>query len=462
MTRVQRALLLVLGLASLAGIAVLWRAVGRADRVAEAPAPRPAPRASATSQPEAGGPVVQPMRRSDERLDDGSVGTLLEVIAVGQRGEPLPDVSIRVTGEKGETFESSGNLHWSEVTPGRWKVHLSHPGLLDYRTEAVVEDGHRTRVAAQLRAEIPLRGRVIDPFGRPIEQMAVWVLYPGEQHPATTAEAAQRIGSASNRAGEFSLSLPREGECRFSAGVMGDPQLVSQPFDLHLGGATQVEIVLGKGPLLEVVLEPEPGAAANDARGGVRLAVLRGYRDATSKAERQAERALEHRDDPGARRRRDANDPPRRRTKRGEAAAEGDGTGDVTEDERRELEELGYAGDGQDAPPQAQGGEVAPAPADDRPWREVASVILGPEGRVEIPGLPTGVDLRLVLLRKDDRLEADSTFVLVEGRRTTVSFRLPPRRGEAEIAAEPIGRFFPSVADQGPGRAGAKAGVTLR
>ena len=435
MTRVQRALLVLLGLASLAGIAVLQLETGQADRVTEAPAPRPAPPRIVAKGPEDPGPAVLPARQLGDRPDDGSVGTLLEVLAVGPTGAPLPDVSIRVTGEAGETFEASGNLRWTEVTPGTWKVRLSHPGLLDYRTEALVEDGRRTRVAAQLRAEIPLHGRVTDPYGRPLPEVAVWALFPGEQHPATAAEAAQRIGSASNRDGEFRLILPRDGECRFSAGVTGDPELVSQPFDVHLGGPLELAIVLGHGPLLEVVLEPEPGPGAESPGGGVRLAVLRGFRDAASRAERQAERALERASEPGERR--------RRRAKRGEGEPDGSDA----------------------APPDDAPADAADAPAtadDERPWREVANVILGSDGRVEIPDLPTGVDLRLVLLRKNDRLEADGTFVLVDGRRTTVSFRLPARRSDAEIAAEPIGKFYPSVADQGADRAGAKAGVTLR
>ena len=71
-------------------------------------------------------------------------------------------------------------------------------------------------------------------------------------------------------------------------------------------------------------------------------------------------------------------------------------------------------------------------------WRVLTSRPLR-SARIELDSVPGGVDLRLALIRRSDRLESSQSFVIPVDRRAVLHISIPAARDEAQIAARPIG-----------------------
>lgn len=412
MSTVQRALFVLIALAAAGGVGFLLLS-GENDPLPAGldlggPGERTAPlgNGSRAATPNLNTPDLRSSARPDE-VDPER--TSLSVIVVDDDGRPIPTAAIAAVGPEGARIEGQGSLEWLEATPGPWALTVTDEGLLPFRRKVVVEAGARTRITAQLRDHVRLEGRVLDLMGRPVEGQTLWLLAEGRAHPAKGEKPKDLPFASTDRTGEFSLRANEEGIYRVSVGKIGEEILTSAPLDLHLGGPERLEVVLASGGTLLVQLEdPPPGLT--ESRATVRVAVLK-RRKATALAAGSAGSA-------------------------GSAGTEGRGRRDGARRDRT------GAGDAATEPP---AGEPAPPGAGIEEWKEVANLELDGTGRVQFDDLPVGPDLRLVLLRRNDRFESELPIVLLEGRPLAVRLSLPAKRTKDEIAARPIGTLYYAV-----------------
>lgn len=416
MSTAQRALFVLLALAAAAGAGYVLLSSEDVPQPQGFDLGRPGERpasagtGSRSATPGLGAPALRSAAPSDEEDPDG---TSLTVLVVDDRGRPLPEATVELVSEEGARVEGRGSLEWLDATPGTWALRVEAEGLLPFRREVLVEAGARARVTAQLRDHVRLVGRVTDLFGRPVESQTLWLLAEGRAHPAKKEKPRDVPFDSTDRLGEFELRAEKEGTYRVSVGKIGEAIATSAPFDLHLGGPEELEVVVAAGGTLLVELEDPPQGLA-ESRAILRVSVLKRRKNLVpSVGSAETER----------RRRRDG-------ARRGRAGAAGTETDPAA-------------------------GEEAPPAAELEPWKEVAIVELDSEGRAQLDGLPVGPDLRLVFHRQKDRYESATTFALAEGRPLRARFSLPARRTKEEIAARPAGTLYATVlADPDAARAG--------
>lgn len=412
MSTAQRALLVVFVLAAAGGMGFLLLESG------EDPQPAPFGLGGAGTQgaPAGGTPraadagPTSPNLRSAARPEEADPeGTSLTVLVVDDDGRPLPQAEIALLGEEGARVTGRGTLEWADATPGTWVLKVESEGLLPFRREVVVEANARTRVTAQLRDHVRLEGRAVDVFDRPVEDQQFWLLGEGQGHPEQGESVKAWPSAISNRLGEFTLRAPRDGAWRVSLGPPGGEVLRSAPLDLHLGGPSKLEVVVGAGGTLQVAMR-DASSALEEGRAVLRVAVLK----------------------------RRKNVP--------------EGGGDAAEQEGRRRREGGRRARDGEAGDTEEAGTPEPAAAGAEEWKEVAILPLDREGRAQFDDLPVGPDLRLAFVRKFDRFESVTPFVLLEGQTSIAQFSMPPKRTPAEIEAQPLGEFHAVVLVQTDGR----------
>ena len=349
--------------------------------------------------PEADQPQRPSTNRESRERPAPESAARFEVRALAEDGQLLPGARIVLSRDGQEVGVGTGSAIWTDVAPGPYVLEVDEEGLQGFRREVNVAPGASKRVLAKLLEEVPLQGRLTDVFGNKVAGSHVFLLRTGEVHPNSGLAITGMIYDVTDRDGRFDLEAPENGRFRLSVGKPGSALMTTESFEVQLGGPSRLQVVAGGKTLLRIVVEDPPyGMTSGEAI--FRVAVLR------------MERGRERQSRPGKRAR--AND---------------DAASVVPDSE-------------------ATG------------WREIARERIGTDGRTEFEDLPPGVDLRLAFIRKQDRHESVTPFVLMSGRRTVARFGLPLRRDEVEREAEPTGRFYPSISF-GSGQAVLKPGVTL-
>jgi len=175
-----------------------------------------------------------------------SVLSTLEVRVVDPHGAPLPEATIQASTEASkEMLQARGRALWTGVEPGAWLLEVSHPDYPTHRTRVDLKPDKSLRHIVQLDTQLPVRGRVIDRFGRTLAATNVWFLAPGERHPGAVPLGASPAVSTStdrplvtscDRRGRFAIDLPEAGPWRVSLGLPGDVLAAMQrPRDLRHG-----------------------------------------------------------------------------------------------------------------------------------------------------------------------------------------------------------------------------------
>lgn len=402
----QRTLLVAFSLSAVTAVGFVLVQIGGGETATQAPltvTPGPAPRPTPQASPSIGGPDRIPsgdrIRSESTQVTDDEICSLVVRVA-NEQGASISDARITIKEGSDVAVEGQGALEWREARPGRLSLLVEAEGLLPYRRDLDLEAGERQRITAQLLDHIPLRGRAVDSHGLAVANASIWLLGGGEAHPVEGANLKDRLRAVTNKSGEFGIEIPAEGSWRFSAGPPGEILATSEALDLSLGGPSNLEVVLPGRGLLDVRLDNVPEGVRNGSRI-LRLVVLK---------ERDPERMLVENTEEQQRRRRRA----------------------FNENRKRRLS----AGD------LPEGAATAPEPSR---WKEIESLPIGRDGTVRFTDLPTGVPLHLAMLRKKDRFESPSSFVLQPDRASVARFPVPPVRTPEEIAAQPVTSFHPVV-----------------
>lgn len=339
----------------------------------------------------------------------------LEVRVVDPHGAPLPQATIRATTEaSGEALQARGRTFWTELEPGAWQLEVTHADYPTHRTRVFLTADQSLRHIVQLDTLLPVRGRVIDRFGRPRAATEVWFLKPGERHPSAAPPGASPAVPVSTdlplltvcgRRGRFEIDLPEAGPWRVSLGRAGDELAhMRRPRELHHGDRGELEVVLAGTTWLEVV-------CTRGATEAVYIRILRRVeqRDTDSLA--------------GA-----------------GALPPGPFSGEPGE-ARRTTGDSGATGDPSDKRAGVPPGERVGA--DPSPWTTFAGRrLVG--GRVIFDRLPAGEELRFAVQRGEVLNESDSSFSMRPDQRARIEFELEaePLAREAEGEALPLAIRF--------------------
>ncbi|MCO5169297.1 MAG: carboxypeptidase-like regulatory domain-containing protein [Planctomycetes bacterium] len=138
-------------------------------------------------------------------------------------------------------------------------VIVEPPGFVAHRSAAPVRDGV-ARAVVSLEPEAPLRGRVLDPAGRPVAGVTVRVVAHHRWF--------RFVGT--DEAGRFEVRSLAPGWYELTAGAGPDPHHVPVTADV-LAPATDVLLTLGTGGAVDVEVVPPPGARFARSPLGVEL-----------------------------------------------------------------------------------------------------------------------------------------------------------------------------------------------
>lgn len=206
--------------------------------------------------------------RFDIELPSGSI----EGVVLGPDGQPLPGERVSIEresglrslgtmdGQAGERTDEAGRFRFTRLLPARYTLRAGgeRVGLerLGASVVAGIEVGESTRIR-DLRIQLPrsgkLRGRVLDAAGRPAAGVTIFVRDRTgrtlEPFSSTLTDAEGRFERDGIAPGEVSVSARGDG--------LASPEV--GPLRIREGAETEVELRLGEGTMLRVVVEDPEG-----------------------------------------------------------------------------------------------------------------------------------------------------------------------------------------------------------
>lgn len=449
----NRAVLLLVAAAALAGglIALVAldpgaREAGPADpgEAPAAPAEVPAaPEAAAPQRPAALADVAQD-RKFDPVTGEGPALSW-EVIVLNDLGQPLPEASIVAT-RTGDELTGTGREKWEAVPSGPWSLTVELEGYPTWRREVIVESKKRLRTVARLGDELRVQGTVVDAFGAPITGLPVYFLPKGVGHPSSRdlvrdPENPRKTPQPKNGAisaellpgGRIKAKLPGDGEWRVSVGRPSEPRWTQAEGEvLTHGGPDHLDVTVpamgrvrfefkveGAERPRQVsahVFDPEHAAAVMRSRmqqGDDRSVEMMEEMAGSNENGRDNAKMLSKLEEKQAAR---------------EAARQA-GTAkpiklEMSNSVKEVREEARAAG--------------TRAPAFEPGWRMVKSARPDVNGVAELTGLPLDTQIRLLFIRGKEQTTTASGFSLRDGRPQIGTASLPPL--ETTPAAGPDNR----------------------
>ncbi|MCW8141211.1 MAG: carboxypeptidase regulatory-like domain-containing protein, partial [Planctomycetota bacterium] len=177
-------------------------------------------------------------------------------------GAPVPGVEVVLAPELGLQHRGYSSLHRptqrrqtdddgvarARVRAREVDVFVETPGFVAHQSTTQVRDGV-ARAVVSLEPEAPLRGRVLDPAGRPVAGLTVGI---GWRRWFSTAVATDATG-------RFEVRCLAPGWYGLTTAPGPEPHQVPATADV-LAPATDVFLTLGTGGAVDVQVVPPPGA----------------------------------------------------------------------------------------------------------------------------------------------------------------------------------------------------------
>ena len=406
-------ILVVLAIALVGGLGFLL------TREKQTPAPNQALTSSETpTRAVQADPEPTPRVSTQLRTTADSPPGPLTVLAMGPKGQSLPEAQITVKGDDGNrTAVGRGTFY--DLDAGEWTVEVAHEGFPTFSETVTLEKGQpSSRVIARLDDKALMNGWLVDQYGDLVSREPMWLLPEGAEHPESAQATNGAIRSQSGMDGSFKYRSIDPGEYRLSVCKAGeDPRYVSNPFELVAGRervarltitANASILVSAEGPNIDgrtVVQVLERRALANDTGGPGDSAGFGGLdRGAEVKRALREKRAAAGADDVGF-------------SAGGDYGDEGGKNGELTPEQAAQR---------QAAQERAQRALERRSKLHEPGWVSVTSIQLENGEANKVDDLPPDATLRFVVYRGAEGLLVANEFSVPKGARATLVLNPPP------------------------------------
>ncbi len=460
----QRPILFALGVILLLGVAGLaWNLTDTPPAPIQAPAPTITPKKASAAPTQ-----LDPTQGAPSAITSVATPTQLSVLVFDENGKRLPECRIHLVSPDGEEYQQIGQADLRDCTPGEWSLTVRQKGKINHRQPVSVAASESQRVLVRMGRVIRITGSATNLFGKPPGPMAIWFLAEGETHPDQRHGVMKIAGGMIDNMGKFTVDVPKPGAYRVSIGPVGEVIMASpQAYDLHGGSPSHLSVVIPGSCDVSLELDSVPPGVAD---GSVRLDVALLARSSDINEGRKIRKRPGILSRPSVAsgekhlRNRKERDPEKDRAARKEPSTlrpdklKGGGASQKKQNRKTELDPTPPL-DVSVMSPDAVADPQDPQRSGEQ-WQEFRNATLTRQGTCQFGFVPTHFELRVALVRGNDRHESGQPFRLLPDTQTILSVQAPSKRNAKLIEKRPVGLLTVFVQARPADRSSRKPGFT--